>query len=341
MNAAETEPATKTAGRAGEAAPKPGQMPGRDLDHVPGKAPDRDLEPVRDWRIHIGAHKTATTHVQEILMLMRDRLVADGVDFIANHDVRRSGVAKALNRRRLGFRVPLVRGRMVQGIMADHLDPLRRGPTRMVLSEEKLLGGSQHVFSTPPYPMAGRIAGLLDALRSRADVTVYLSIRDFAKQLPSAYVQELKFLPPLGGGFDALRERVRANPPRWSGLVERIRTAAPDLPLVIWRQEDYRAHPCEILSILCGTGIRELPEMEDPFWTKSPSLEAVRAAEALPGDMPKEERFRTVLDLYRDAPAGQTRFDPFTGEDKAMFKAAYDADIARIREIAPGSLLEF
>jgi hypothetical protein len=299
------------------------------------------LDPIRTWRIHIGAHKTATTHVQEILALMRDRLVADGIDFIPNHEVRKSGLAKALNRRRLGFRVPVVRERMVKGIMADHLDPLRRGPTTMVLCEEKLLGGSQHIFSVPCYPTAARMVSLLDALRTGADVTVFLSIRNFADQLPSAYVQELKFLPPLGGGFDALRARVVANPPHWSDLVGRIRQAAPDLPLRIWRQEDYRDHACEILSILCGTEIRELPVMEDPFWTKSPSLEAVRAAEALPDDMPKKERFQTVLNLYKDAPAGQTQFDPFPEEEKAMFRKAYEADVARIREIAPGCLLEF
>ncbi len=70
------------------------------------------LAPITTWRIHIGAHKTATTHVQEILTLMRPQLVARGIDFIDNHTVRRSGLAKALSERRIWTRLPVLRGRV-------------------------------------------------------------------------------------------------------------------------------------------------------------------------------------------------------------------------------------
>ena len=44
--------------------------------------------PVRQWRIHLGAHKTATSHLQETLAAVRDDLVGQGVDFIPNPLVR-------------------------------------------------------------------------------------------------------------------------------------------------------------------------------------------------------------------------------------------------------------
>ena len=38
------------------------------------------------------------------------------------------------------------------------------GPTTLVLSEEKLIGGSQHVFAEPIYPQVQRIVPLLATL---------------------------------------------------------------------------------------------------------------------------------------------------------------------------------
>ncbi len=129
-------------------------------------APVTPLAPITTWRIHIGAHKTATTAVQEILALMRPQLVARGVDFIPNDIVRQSGLAKALFVRRISTRLPVLRGRTVAALMAEYLDPLRAGPTAMVLSEEKLMGGSLQVFSEPVYPQIERIIPMLASLGS-------------------------------------------------------------------------------------------------------------------------------------------------------------------------------
>ena len=299
---------------------------------------EKPLAPVTGWRIHIGAHKTATTHVQEILTLMRPQLVARGIDFVDNHRVRQSGLAKALFERRLATRLPGLRGRAVAGVMARHLDPLRAGPTTFLLSEEKLMGGALQVFSDPPYPQIERIIPILASLRARAEVSFFLSIRGLDGQLPSAYVQELKFSPPIEGGFDTIRARVLAKPPSWFDLVARIRAAAPDVPLRVWRQEDYRRDPAAILAALCGRDPGPLPAMDDPYWTKSPDLAAVRAAEALPAGLPRPERRERVLAIFRDAGDG-ARFDPFAPTEKALLRAAYARDLARIEALDPGIMI--
>lgn len=298
------------------------------------------VDAVRTWRIHLGAHKTATTHVQEMLARMQPQLRARGIDFVPNDVVRRTGLAKALATRRVATRVPFLRGRTVQGLMASHLDPHRQGGETMVLSEEKFLGGSQHVFATPIYPAADRIAPLLASLAGRADVALFLSIRSLDTQMPSAYVQELKFMPPLEGGFDRLKARVLAEPPSWFDLVRRIRRAAPHVPLRVWRQEDYRANTAEILNRLCGQDIGPLAEIEDPAWTRSPSLAAVQEAEALPQDMPQAERRARVLAIFEEGREGP-RFEPFTAAERATLQAAYARDLERIDALGKDILMRF
>lgn len=308
----------------------------------PATPPATPLAPITTWRIHIGAHKTATTHVQEILALMRPQLVARGIDFIPNAIVRQSGLAKALFARRLATRLPLLRGRAVAALMAEYLDPLRAGPeapTTMVLSEEKLMGGSLQVFSEPMYPQIERIVPMLASLGGRSDVTLFLSIRSFDGQMPSAYVQELKFSPPIEGGFDGIRARGLAKPPSWFELVRRIRAAAPAVPLRVWRQEDYRRAPAAILTELCARDPGPLPAMEDPYWTKSPDLAAIRAAEALPRDLPRPERRARVLEIFRTSGEG-TRFDPFAPAEKELLRAAYARDLERIAALDPGILIQ-
>jgi hypothetical protein len=296
--------------------------------------------PITRWRIHIGAHKTATTHAQETLAALRPVLVAGGVDFVPNRELRAGGVAVALTRRRPEARIPILRGRMVRRALAERLDPLRAGPTTLVLSEEKLLGGSQHVFADPIYPQLERTVRLLATLATRAEVTFFLSIRSFDTQLPSAYVQELKYMTPPPGGFEAIRRRALARPPSWFDLVCRLRAAAPGIPLRIWRQEDYRANTRAILSALCGIDVGPPPEVADPAWTRSPDLAAIRAAEALPRDMPDRIRKAEVRAIFAAGGDGE-RFQPFAAAERAALRAAYAADLARIAELDPEMLIRF
>ena len=299
------------------------------------------LAPITAWRIHVGAHKTATTHVQETLALIRPQLVERGVDFVPTIATRRSGLAAALGKKRMANRVPLLRGPLVRRLMQSHLDPLRAGPATVVYSEEKLLGGPQHVFSEPIYPQVRRIVRLLATLGLRAELTLFLSVRSFDTQLPSAYVQELKVMPPIAGGFDNIRRRVLASPPSWFEMVTRIRAAAPGVPLRVWRQEDYRDNTGTILAALCGLeAVGPLPRIADPAWTKSPSLAAIRAAEALPATLTEADRRAEVRALF-DGDEGGARFQPFTEAERGVLRAAYAADLARIEALDPAMLLRF
>jgi hypothetical protein len=178
-------------------------------------------------------------------MLMRPELVARGVDFIPTKAVRQSNIASTLARRRFAIPVPLLRDRLVARAMAEKLDALRQGPETVVLSDENFLGGgAREVFAAPIYPHGARMAHRFASLRARAEVTLFLGIRGFETQLPSAYAQELRIRRPPEGGFEAIRRGVIARPPRWSDLVARILRAAPRIPLRVWRYEDYRGAHC-------------------------------------------------------------------------------------------------
>jgi hypothetical protein len=298
------------------------------------------LASVRRWRIHLGAHKTATTHLQETLAVLRPALVEREVDYIPLPELRRSGLAAELGRRRPWIRLPPLRGLLMRRIVARCIEPLRAGPTTLLVSEERLIGGSPHVFAEPIYPAMERNVTLLATLRARAEVRLFLAIRSFDTQLPSAYVQSLRYRPPIGNGFESIKTRVLRQPPSWFELVRRIRSAAPEVPLRVWRYEDYRSNAPAVLAVLTGVDGLALPEVPVPAWTRSPGLAAIRAVEALPA-MPQPAWRERVRAIFRADPGDGPPFEPFSEEERAVLQAGYAADVERIAAFDPTILLRF
>jgi hypothetical protein len=299
------------------------------------------LPPVRQWRIHLGAHKTATTHLQETLAAVRGDLAARGVDFIPCMQLRRRRLARTLWQRRPLARLPIVGTAHMRDAIEAVLAPLRIGPEVVALSEENIVGVPDQIFTVPFYPQAAQSVARLASLASRAEVVFFLSIRSYDTLLPSAYVESLKHALPPPGGFGGVRARLLAAPPSWFDLVARIRQAAPEIPLRIWRQEDYRANARAIMEAVCGCALGELPELSDPTWTRSPSAAAVAAVEALPADLPRPERMARVRAIFAAAEPGADRFRPFTAAERRRLKADYAADLDRIAGVYPEVLMRF
>ena len=90
----------------------------------------------REIRLHIGAHKTATTHFQDIMELNQAFFAERGVTYVPRKAFRRS-IAGALSRR--NWRVWVgggVLGRQIEWQLAPHIED----GTRVVISDENILG---------------------------------------------------------------------------------------------------------------------------------------------------------------------------------------------------------
>jgi len=297
--------------------------------------------PVRQWRIHLGAHKTATTHLQETLAVIRHDLAGQGVDFIPNALVREHNLAGVVGGRRFLARLPVVGAAAMRYAIEMMLAPLRIGPDVVVISEENVLGMPGHLLTAPPYPHLPVNVGRLASLAGRAEVVFFLSIRSYDALVSSAYVETLKHAPPPPGGFEATRARLLARPPTWFDLVSRIHAAAPGIPLRIWRQEDYRPKSRAIMEELCGRPLGPLPQISDPTWTRSPSAAAIATVEALSGDLPQVERTARVRSIFAAADPGADRFQPFAPAERQRLRALYEADLERIARAHPGVLMPF
>jgi hypothetical protein len=295
------------------------------------------LEPVREWRLHLGAHKTATTHLQETLALRRDWLVARGVDVLPMPAVRALRLPPAAGWKAWRLRLGWPMRRAIEAAVA----PLRQGPGRVAISEENLIGFPQHLMGGPFYPKAARRLAGFGALAAGGRLHVFFAVRSFERLLPSAYIQRLRHHPhPRLDGFGPIRAAALRQPPSWTELLLRLRDTLPGARFTVWRQEDYRAHDWRILSCFCGVEIPPGERLADPPRTRSPSARVVAALETLDLGLVGPARVEAARRIV-DADTGDEPFDPFPEAEKRLLAEAYAADLAELERRLSGALLWF
>ena len=290
------------------------------------------MAPTRRWRLHLGAHKTATTHIQQVCAALD--LERWGAGYMGNDeatplripDMRRRALPRLLSpalRRR-----EMLRSLGAMGRLRDH----------MILSNEDWIGHGEAALGPVLYPeAAGRIRSLVRGLARDGEVEVFLSVRSPDGFLPSVYAQVLRYRP-YPTDFAPIRERALARPPDWADLVDRVAEAAGDVPLRVWPYEAYRAHALAVLRALTGLPLEALPQIEDPAATRTPSAEAVRRVEALSGLTEYRRRIPAVESIY-DGTRGE-KFMPFAPEEREALRAAYAAQLDAIRARHPAAWLD-
>lgn len=284
-----------------------------------------------NWRagqvlsIHLGAHKTASTHLQQALRARRAALDAAGVACLGPAELRKGPLALGAVARGDG---PVVEGKLRQALSA-RLQPGRR----LLLSDENLLGPllpKGHMPVEQLYPQAdARLSRILRAT-GQEDATVFLALRDPAGFLVSSYSQRLmsgRLLPFRD--FLAGRDLAQV---RWSELVGRLAAVPGVARLVVWRFEDYPAVAPQVLAEMLppelaaqvrlaegrvNQGLSQVAH--DALMRGKPGL-TVMQVRALAATLRKE------FPKSPDAPG----FMPVSAEDLARSHAAYAADMARV-----------
>ena len=283
---------------------------------------------------HVGAHKTATTHLQRSLLSAAEPLADAAVRFYGPKS----------------FRLP---GRSIPalfGLKDGPVDPERRTPreqlalmrkdaSRVIFSEENYIG----VLNSPRrYPVKTRYPHAADRVTDLArsigcPIDVFLGIRRPTRFISSAYCQML-----MGGRVMPLDRFKRINPISsvdWADLARRLRAAEGVRDLVIWRHEDYAAVFPHICAAMVGpenaTLVAPLPRrIHEGLSAKAVSETLQRHAQ---GEIEK-----TGFSMRKMWPVGpdQPSFDAFDADEHVIGDAAYAAQVDAIAGLSGVTLLQ-
>ncbi|CUX80308.1 hypothetical protein [Roseibaca calidilacus] len=278
--------------------------------------------------IHVGAHKTATSHLQHGFSKARGILRQKGVAYFGPELLRGK------------LRLPALGGSGTKP-PTDLLAAFARNRMcRLVLSEENILGTTRADLVAKGarfYPAAApRLTRLLESLGCD-DATVYLSIRAPLSFLNSAHGQQQN-----AGRFTSIDDylaQVRTDALRWSELVQRLGAVPGVARVVVWRYEDYPAIVPTLLDTMLGCGRRfELPERKRLVGTSLRALEHAREVLANDPACNVTEVIKEARALYpkSDAFPGPAPFDPAALETDLD---RYHEDCARLATMAKVTFL--
>ncbi len=278
---------------------------------------------------HIGAHKTATSHLQRSLKHARRALAANGVRYYGPAYFRRPGHSiQAL----FGFR-PGVEGGGGRRPAAEQLAVLRKDGHRLVLSEENFIGplNQPHGRSMRHRYKAAdsRLNAFCDAIGQQIDV--FLAIRRPTAFINSAYCQML-----LGGRIQSVETFQKRNPLSsvdWVDLVHRLRAAPGVGRLTVWQYEDYGAVFPKITAGMVGDDAASLVVPRPKYINRG--LSAVAVAHVMSQrDAPAQERNANKARMMFAVEDGHPPFDGFAPEEHAIGDASYARQLKEIAQMA-------
>lgn len=278
----------------------------------------------RDIVFHIGAHKTATTHLQNVLASRPRELRKHGVVFRGPSHLRSSGQGVR------GF-LGLNEGQDRDATLAKYC----RNAPRFILSEENYIGlltdKYWHPLGVRFYHQARHRLVRLARDLAPHPLTLALGVRDPAGLLKSLYGQALMvgFFRPWEG---FIKNRNPADM-QWSEFITRLHSSGAFAHIILWRFEDYPQNLPTVLSALCGGATPDLDLMPDQIYHPGLSARAVQAAidwhaEGYKGPLGHIAR--------EDYPVGDQypAFQPWSQAMRLASRHAYDRDLARIKTMA-------
>ena len=304
---------------------------------------------ITEWRVHLGAHKAASTHLAKSLLARSEEQARHGVTYVSNTTVIRPLLRNA-DRRNLPEKVLThILPSTARLYMATRGRAIRQGiakrvalPGAALFSEENLLGPLSSCLTGRVYPDLSRLHLLRHVIGpDRAEL--FLAIRSFDSYLPSVYAQQLRLTRINRRTLNRAVASFVERPPRWIDLIRRIRAILPEARLQVWDHADYRANDWRIADGVSGVALGPRESIAVPTGTASPSAQAIAAAEAL--DMlTGPERSKRVREMFaRDIESGEEkeRFDPLPSETKTILREAFRRDLDAIDREFPGMLMNF
>jgi hypothetical protein len=275
--------------------------------------------------IHLGAHKTASTHIQAILKKNATALTAAGVTVARPKDVR---AAVGAVRERLAHPLFGPLSGLSQRRAVRRLAHLGAGAPHLVAADENTLGLCPDVISSGVlYPHAGARSALWRGLVEGRDATVYLAVRAYPSFFASVHAQ---------AGRNARHEPLSAEqaaaltalPRRWPAVINDVANALPNSKLILWAYEDYGALRPHILERM--TGLTDLqPVALRPM--RTPTAAAMKALSEAGQFGPVSETTRADIIEKHPNIKGAAAYSPWTPEQRAHMRAAYAEDLAFLK----------
>jgi len=289
-----------------------------------------DNQPRKTINIHVGAHKTATTYIQKVLLANRDMLARHRIKYIPMQNVRKNLTRKVqAHVNRVVSRSSSVRGirEFIEKRFPEDCDTL-------VISDENIVGSCKEICrKSDIYPAAvDRLQLLAEALQGY-EVNVYFCVRDYVEFLPSAYCEYLRHNDFMS--FEQFLAGLDPQAEYWSRVVTDLIGVFGNASAHVWCYEDFRKGVKSVMADLVSSDDVALsydvedarPSMSDLSMRALCKLDEVLA----PADTRKLVKAVTTVFPKGEGYAG---YSPWNDEQRLLWSSKYNNELDAIKQHA-------
>ena len=280
-----------------------------------------------DINLHIGAHRTATTTLQQFLDRNTAVLRHSGVEVWTPARTRMGLFSGQFDRPEDVTDEVERRGNRSCGLINIELERARRmGCSRLLISDENAIGSTRNNLRQQQlYPLLSeRLVRLAPAFSGNLR-RIGISIRSYDTYWASSLAFGLtqSFRMPLMADLD----HFITQPRRWRHLICDVATAFPGVEILVWPFERFAGQPDAQLSFLTGGFTPMVPMAGARDWSNpSPRYEKLQMIVSQRGE----------ADLGRKLTDRAGRWMPFDEAQRMALRAQYDADLDWLRSGADG-----
>jgi hypothetical protein len=284
-------------------------------------------------KLHIGAHKTATTHLQYSLESIQAQLLQNNITYIPTSLLRDSEFPPYSGR--CSWRQKLFKGRPLFERFNTNLKSLSVLSDCLLISEENIMGLSTDLLCPRIYPNFERKSTFISTLSKFCEVELYLSIRPYSDLIPSAYVQCLRSFTFAQNIVEVVDKIIESKEEQysWFHLVKRIQKIFPNVSLKFWTVDEYQRNSNLIISKICESDVSHIINtVAVPNRTKSPSSEAIEKIIDLKDRNYDDYQYITKVSDIISRDNGKEKYKPLGNEQIEALEARYKKDLDRLCE---------
>ncbi|PLX78598.1 MAG: hypothetical protein C0616_14265 [Desulfuromonas sp.] len=295
--------------------------------------------------LHFGAHKTATTHLQTVLLGSKPAIEKKGIHYWENQEFRENVMREVVVWHRHLTPVFLLKklfspgkytNRTARSIIRRKIEPLQPRYEKLIISEENLLGPTGVLYQDREiYGSAIERLHHIKGLFQDLECSPCLAIRNPATFLPSIYSEAL-YLHPFRPFKDIYQGR-RPEELSWVPLITAINKVFSTRPLTVWTFEDYQKDNRFVIDWLTNQSTDKTDLLQDKIHRQGFSARAIEIITANPprGLFYKKQQeaiiqIKTRYPITNDSP----KFAPFSPETVTKLTERYQKDLEEIDRIS-------
>jgi len=279
-------------------------------------------------KLHIGAHKTATTHIQKVLEINRALLLKEKVNLTLRSDSQRKFYKSLLSC------IDEKKKNNISGMLEE-----KPKEGLWLISDEDISGTSYQLKLFPHiYPTLQKRLSCIKNTFPNDTIEVYFSIRSYENYYRSTYLEVVrnKGYMPFLDYYN--KEQYKNN--SWVKVIEQIVSVIPESQISLWRYEDFSQLFPIILNKFTETNLADRMIQKYPLQTvtrpslSSTALKILSGMDKLDNRRLEQERIKKIMEEYplnRDNPP----YIAFNENIRKKFQNQYNQDILYIKSKFP------